>query len=430
MLERLHFEPGVMRYKAMDASEHLSRYLCARNVCRGGRILDIACGEGYGAWLMRQWGARQVIGVDISHDAIHTANRLFGAPGIRFEQRDALALDSMPDFNDQFDVIVSFETMEHVDEPRRLLEVIRNLIAPQGVILISCPNGAIEERLGHNPYHKSRFSMSAFQELAQEVLGKASQWLLGVPHTGFAALPVDFPQLRNSSENAALLVQGSDLALLPHVLPAEAPCSIAPSGCSYFIGVWGNTDCRSIVIAPQSWECLHAPWQSIESKKEHIAMLESRVRQERRSAQIDGERIGQTVRQLREDLQHASARHAQAEQAWAAQHAQAEQAWAAQHAQAEQAWAAQLAHAEQTSAAQRAQAEQAWATERTQMAAAAQRAALDLQTVSSELQLIKRSRIYRLALRYYMLYRRPDLLGLLMRGARKIVSKLRRTWRA
>ncbi len=397
MLERLHFEPGVMRYRAMDASEHLSRYLCARDVCRGGRILDIACGEGYGAWLMHQWGARQVIGVDLSQDAIDTANRLFGANNIRFEQRDALALDSGPYFNDRFDVIVSFETIEHVDQPRRLLEVIRNLITPDGVILVSCPNGAIEERLGHNPYHKSRFSMETFRELAQDVLGEASQWLLGVPHQGFAALPIDLAQLRNSTESAALLVQGADLPISPHVLPAEAPCSIDPSSCSYFIGVWGNRDRQAIVIAPQSWECFHAPWQSIESKKEHIAMLESRVRQERRSAQIDDERAKDTMRKLREELQHADSRLAQAEQAWKAQFAQAELAWT---------------------------------TQRAQMAAAEQMTALDLQTATAELQEIKRSRIYRLAQRYYMLYRRQDLIGQWMRAARKAVRKLRRAWRA
>lgn len=397
MLERLHFEPGVMRYKAMDASEHLSRYLCVRELCRGRRVLDVACGEGYGAWLMHQWGAAQVVGIDISQDAIHIAERHFGAAGILFEQRDALTLDSVPGFDDGFDIVVSFETIEHVDQPRRLLEVLKNLVAPGGVLLVSCPNGAIEERMGHNPYHASRFSMEAFRKLAEEILGEASQWLLGVPHTGFATFPVDFPQLRNASESATLLVQGADLALSSHVLPAEANCSIDPCGCSYFVGVWGNRDCRAIVVAPQSWECMHAPWQSIDSMKAQINMLESRVRQERRSAQIDAKQAMETVQRLREDLQHAGARLEQAERAWMTERAQAALATTAERAQA---------------------------------VAAAQQLTLDLDLVRSELQLIMRSRIYRLAQRYYRLYRRTDLLGGLMRGTRKIAGKLRRAWRA
>ncbi len=408
MLERLHFEPGVMRYKTMDASEHLSRYLCVRELCRGRRVLDVACGEGYGAWLMHQWGAAQVVGIDISQDAIRIAERHFGAAGILFEQGDALALDSIPGFDDGFDIVVSFETIEHVDQPRRLLDVLKNLVAPGGVILVSCPNGAIEERMGHNPYHTSRFSMEAFRKLAEEILGEASQWLLGVPHTGFATFPVDFPQLRNTSESATLLVQGTDLALSPHVLPAEANCSIDPCGCSYFVGVWGSTNCRAIVVAPQSWECMHAPWQSIDAMQAQITMLESRVRQERRSAQIDVEQAKETVQRLQEDLQHAGARLEQAERDWTTERAHAERAWTTERAQAELARTAERAQAD----------------------AAAQQLTHDLHLVRSELQLIMRSRIYRFAQRYYMLYRRTDLLGALMRGARRIAGKLRRAWRA
>ena len=76
-IERLTFD-GSAPYSALEAAIHLNRYLVVRGLCRGRRVLDIACGEGYGSFLMTDvWGASSVAGVDISHEAIDNARRLF-----------------------------------------------------------------------------------------------------------------------------------------------------------------------------------------------------------------------------------------------------------------------------------------------------------------------------------------------------------------
>lgn len=56
MIERLDFGEGA-NYNAIEASIHLGRYALARSVVRGRRVLDAACGEGYGSTLLKKWGA-------------------------------------------------------------------------------------------------------------------------------------------------------------------------------------------------------------------------------------------------------------------------------------------------------------------------------------------------------------------------------------
>ena len=69
-VERLHLAPGAMDYNSMLAAEHVVRYAFAAALCRGRRVLDVACGEGYGSAMLAAAGAAQVVGVDISQEAV------------------------------------------------------------------------------------------------------------------------------------------------------------------------------------------------------------------------------------------------------------------------------------------------------------------------------------------------------------------------
>jgi len=116
MAERLQFKSDEMSYESMLAAEHLSRYWLVRDFCKGKRVLDLACGEGYGSWLLKKWGAETVIGIDISEEAISNSNQNFGGDGIFFKSGDGCDLDRTLNANDKFDLIVCFETMEHVPD--------------------------------------------------------------------------------------------------------------------------------------------------------------------------------------------------------------------------------------------------------------------------------------------------------------------------
>jgi len=118
--------------------EHLHRYAYAARFCAGKRVLDAACGEGYGSALLAAAGAN-VLGVDISTEVIaHAQQRYADVARLRFATGDATALDDLP--SGSFDVIVSFETLEHVEQQARLVAGFRRLLSADGLLLISSPD--------------------------------------------------------------------------------------------------------------------------------------------------------------------------------------------------------------------------------------------------------------------------------------------------
>ncbi|MCS7071715.1 MAG: class I SAM-dependent methyltransferase, partial [Anaerolinea sp.] len=115
---------------------HLKRYAFARAYASGKRVLDVACGVGYGSRYLAD-AAASVIGVDVDAAAIAYARRRYGdSDRVQFMQGDALNLP----FSDRtFDVICSFETIEHVPDAHRFLSEVRRLLAPGGVFIVSTP---------------------------------------------------------------------------------------------------------------------------------------------------------------------------------------------------------------------------------------------------------------------------------------------------
>jgi SAM-dependent methyltransferase len=116
--------------------EHWHRYAWARSMVRDKDVLDCACGEGYGSHLLAD-AARSVVGVDVDPRAVEHARRRYSADHLSFEQADALKL---PFEDDRFDVVVSFETLEHLAEHDELLAGFRRVLRPDGVLLLSSPD--------------------------------------------------------------------------------------------------------------------------------------------------------------------------------------------------------------------------------------------------------------------------------------------------
>lgn len=132
--------------------EHWHRYAFARSLCVGKRVLDAACGEGYGSNLLAQV-ARDVVGVDLSPQTIeHARQRYASHANLRFEQADATQL---PALGGKFDVIVSFETLEHLHAQDALLAGFANQLADDGILLISSPDKhSYSDIAGHqNEFH-------------------------------------------------------------------------------------------------------------------------------------------------------------------------------------------------------------------------------------------------------------------------------------
>lgn len=132
--------------------EHWHRYAFARSLARGKRVLDAACGEGYGSHLLSDVAA-EVVGIDVDAASIeHARARYRGAPNARFEVMDATRL-SFPD--GAFDLVVSFETLEHLLEQERLVEGFSRVLKDDGLLLISSPDKRTYSEIAgfHNEFH-------------------------------------------------------------------------------------------------------------------------------------------------------------------------------------------------------------------------------------------------------------------------------------
>jgi ubiquinone/menaquinone biosynthesis C-methylase UbiE len=140
--------------------EHIARYRFAKGFVRGKRVLDIACGEGYGAAALAKGGAASAIGIDLSSDVCDHARRKYGLdarPG------DAQAIP-LPDRS--IDVVVSFETIEHVDNPAAFLRECARVLVPEGMFIVSSPNRPVYSSEGkQNPFHRVEFDEREFADL-------------------------------------------------------------------------------------------------------------------------------------------------------------------------------------------------------------------------------------------------------------------------
>lgn len=149
--------------------EHWHRYAFAAPLAAGRRVLDAACGEGYGSALLARTAAT-VLGVDLDAETVEHARGRYGGrcANLRFERADVCALEHLPAAG--FDLIVSFETLEHLREHERLLDGFARLLAEDGLLLISTPDKSRYNALGGepnqpNPFHLRELERAEFERL-------------------------------------------------------------------------------------------------------------------------------------------------------------------------------------------------------------------------------------------------------------------------
>ncbi len=145
------FDPGSMRGQLIEA-EHLARYTWAAALADGARVLDAGCGLGYGAAVLHEAGAESVVGVDISLAAIELAASAVPSD-VELRQGDLSALD-LPD--DTFDLVVCFEVLEHIEDGAAVLDELRRVLRPEGVLVVSSPNR--REYPPGNPFHVHEYT--------------------------------------------------------------------------------------------------------------------------------------------------------------------------------------------------------------------------------------------------------------------------------
>jgi SAM-dependent methyltransferase len=148
-----------------ETLDHYARYVFASQFVPGKRVLDIACGLGYGAKLLRDAGASHVVAIDNSEEAITYAETHYGDEQIDYYCADAHSVASV--VTGVFDVVVSFETIEHLARPSEFLGQCQRLAHSDTILVLSVPNEA-HLPSGCNPWHLHAFDYESFATLLRK----------------------------------------------------------------------------------------------------------------------------------------------------------------------------------------------------------------------------------------------------------------------
>ncbi|WP_299357081.1 glycoside hydrolase family 99-like domain-containing protein [uncultured Shimia sp.] len=156
-------ERFLPEYPGTIELEHLHRYRLAGSIASGLDVLDIACGEGYGSDIIAA-NAKSVVGVDISAPAVEHAKFHYRDPRLLFKVGSATDIP-IPDAS--VDMVVSFETIEHLVEHDRMMLEVRRVLRPGGLLMISSPNKLeYSDKPGYaNPFHVKELYTNEFVEL-------------------------------------------------------------------------------------------------------------------------------------------------------------------------------------------------------------------------------------------------------------------------
>lgn len=150
------FHKGTLIY-----AEHMIRYQSAEEIVKGKTILDIASGSGYGTNLLAK-SAKKAYGVDVSEEAISYAKNNYAADNIEFILGDG---EKIPLADNSVEVVVTFETIEHIKDYKKFMSEIRRVLTPDGVAIVSTPND-IEFAEG-NHFHLHEFEYKELYDMVK-----------------------------------------------------------------------------------------------------------------------------------------------------------------------------------------------------------------------------------------------------------------------
>lgn len=148
---------------------HINRYLFTKRFVKNKRVIDAACGTGYGCEILNENNYREYIGIDILRDAINIAKERYKHLKNATFFRDDVTKNSLP--IKEFDVFISFETIEHLYDYNAFLKFVFSVLKKDGIFVISTPNreitnpgGSLESKPKWD-YHVREWILPEFIEL-------------------------------------------------------------------------------------------------------------------------------------------------------------------------------------------------------------------------------------------------------------------------
>lgn len=255
--------------------EHFHRYTMALCFVADKNVLDAACGEGYGSHVLAQKAA-SVVGVDLSEPAIQHANKHYQQANLKYIQSNVLAMDLA---DDSFDVVVSFETLEHLTEHDELMREFKRVLKPDGVLLISTPDKReYSDKTGfNNEYHFKELYQHEFKALlqnsfenshwyGQKLMFNSSIWRLDETNDRtFECLQFDFMDQTKRVVNRPLfnpmyfIVAASDGLIEPEILKdyycftEQAEQIYGHYNAVIRAHIQAEKDCEKLTLQQQAW---------------------------------------------------------------------------------------------------------------------------------------------------------------------------------
>ena len=268
-------------------NEHLSRYLFARSLVEGRCALDVGCGTGYGTAVLAQT-ARKVFALDVSVESVAFARTRYQTSNAEFLVADCR---QMPLGSETIDTAVCFEVIEHLAEQEALLEEIRRVLRPDGVLAISTPNRIYytEERKEVNPFHVREFNFDEFLALLKRSFAHVEVAFQNHVASLFVGDPRQRRPLRSEIEPAE-----GDLERSSHYFVAI--CSNAPLG---------DRSCDPLVYLPASGNLLRERDRHIQLQAERIRTLDLKVLEQQREYEAQSEWCLQLNQQMQERTEWA-----------------------------------------------------------------------------------------------------------------------------
>ena len=155
--------------------QNVVRYRFACEFVENLRVLDVACGTGYGTKMLSSQGhARHVLGLDVSCEAIDTMHAHAVAGQVEFALAKA---EQLPILSEGFDTVISMETVEHLPDPMIFLKELRRGLRREGIAIISTPLNNSESRFHpQNPYHLREYSAPEFKSLINTTFSECELW--------------------------------------------------------------------------------------------------------------------------------------------------------------------------------------------------------------------------------------------------------------
>ena len=136
--------------------DHLRRYYFISKLCKCKSVLDVGCGNGYGSSILAD-KAKCVVGIDVEKEDIYNARHTYKKKNLKFILG---GLSSKELINKKYDVVCSFEVIEHVNDQDGFVCGIKNLMKKSGISVISTPNKLVvspNSKKPSNPFHTKEF---------------------------------------------------------------------------------------------------------------------------------------------------------------------------------------------------------------------------------------------------------------------------------